>query len=372
MSGTLKEIKIALFPFRDRFVSDQQLASKPAFKQQQEALNAIIIFRTETRGEIQVYCPECNEIEWFAHSCGHRSCPKCQNHENSLWLERQTKKLLPVDYFLVTFTLPAELRGTAYFHQKKVYELLFQSLADALRELALNPKRLGGLIGLTGVLHTNSRRLDYHPHVHYILPGIAFDPEKRILIRSRPNFFIHGNPLGRLYKKKFLFGLKALEIRFNKALSKKGWVVDTEAVGKGEPALKYLSRYLYRGVISEKNILRYQNEQVTFQYTNSKTKATETRILSGYKFVKLILQHVLPKGFRRVRDFGFLHGKAKKTLNRLQLLLIAKISDKAVFEKPTFRCKKCGKPMQIIAVKVYRFKTEKRSRSPPKVLIPVP
>jgi hypothetical protein len=367
------ELASILDCYRDRFTSDQQLVNMPSFSAQKRAVNAMISCRTESLGEIQVYCPNCDEVEWYPHSCGHRSCPKCQNHETGNWLERQQQKLLPVTYFMITFTLPAELRQLTYFHQKKVYELLLKSAVETLKELGLNPKRLGGLIGMTAVLHTQTRRLDYHPHVHIVVPGIAYNPEKRLLIRSSDSFFIRDEVVSKKFRGKFLFGLKALGFHFPaNTLYNKDWVVKTIVAGKGEPALKYLSRYLYRGVISERNILSHQNGEVTFQYIDSDTKRRKTRILPGYEFVKLVLKHVLPRGFRRVRDFGFLHGNAKKTLHRLQLLLIPKLNDKKKVQRPAFKCRKCGHLMQIIAVQVFRFVTEKRSRSPPKLIKSVP
>lgn len=366
------ELSTILNEYREQFLSDPKLVNAPSFTEQKKALNAMVTCRTENRGEFQVVCPNCDTVEWIPHSCGHRSCPKCQNHETSRWLERQIRKLLPVTYFLITFTLPAELRRLTYFYQKAVYDCLLKSSTETLKELGLNPKRLGGLIGMMAVLHTNTRKLDYHPHVHIVIPGVAYNPDKGLIVRSRDDFFIRDTVISQKFRGKFLSGLKELELHFPaNLLYQKDWVVKTIPAGKGEPALKYLSRYLYRGVISERNILSYENGQVTFRYIDSDTKTPKTRSLPGFEFVKLVLQHVLPKGFRRVRDFGFLHGCAKRKLHQLQLMLIPKIYSPKATGRPKIRCRKCGHSMKIIAVRVFRVRIDKRNRSPPKWLKPV-
>ena len=143
------------------------------------ALHAIQRCRTPEAGELKVQCPKCGQAEWRPLSCGHRSCPACQNHDTSLWLARQQGKLLPVSYFMVTFTLPAELRSLAWNFQKQVYALLFDCAIGTLKGFGLNPKHLGADMGMTAVLHTQSRRLDYHPHLHVIVPGGGIDSGRR-------------------------------------------------------------------------------------------------------------------------------------------------------------------------------------------------
>jgi hypothetical protein len=348
---------------RDKILLNPSLQKSTTFKEQRQALNAIISCRN-AGNEIQVYCPAYDEISWYYHSCGHRNCPRCQNHETARWIDRQRRKLLPVDYFLVTFTLPAELRPVARRYPKIIYDLMFALASKTVMEAMGNSKRLGGLIGLTGVLHTNNRRLDYHPHIHFIVPGVALLQDKGLCVQTRKRFLVYGQVLGRLFRGKFIAGLKELGIRFPRVPDQKDWVVDCKYSGKGDSTLKYLSRYLYRGVISEKNILSHENGEVTFQYANSTTKQTETRKLPGEAFSRLVLQHTLPKGFRRVRDFGFLHGNSKKKLWKLQLLLIPKIGAHLLIKRPVFKCCHCGKSAIILAVGVCRSILE-RNRSPP-------
>lgn len=241
-----------------------------------KALNAIQQCRTPEAGEMLAFCSCCGRIEYFCHSCGHRNCPKCQNYETTLWLERQRKKLLPVDYFMVTLTLPAQLRSFAWKQQKFAFNLLFKTSSQALRQAATNPRFLGGEIVMSGVLHTHSRRLDFHPHVHYIVPAGALRENKGYWFRGSSKYLMPEKMLGQLFKGKFLAALEEEGIAFDKELYH-DWVVNCKAMGKGEQALEYLSRYLYRGVITERNILRNQNGQVTFAYTDSQSGERKTR-----------------------------------------------------------------------------------------------
>ncbi len=144
-----------------------------------KAIDAIGRCRTPDAGEVVLSCNSCGSIEHCPRSCGNRNCPQCQNHEASKWLERQKAKLLPVEYFMVTFTLPAELRGVAWRNQSLIYNTMFSVIASTLKDFGLNPKFLGADIGMTAILHTHTRQLDYHPHIHVIVPGGGADKSKR-------------------------------------------------------------------------------------------------------------------------------------------------------------------------------------------------
>lgn len=359
------ELASILDHYREQLLTDPRLRRSATFKEQKRALWAMTSCRTIACGEIKVFCPQCRETSTYFHSCGHRSCPKCQHHETSRWLQRQVLKLLPVDYFLVTFTLPAQLRALAKAFPKVIFNLIFQVSSEALQDAASNPKYFGGLIGFTGVLHTHSRRLDFHPHIHFVVPGFAYRKLTQLCVHSRNHYLVPERVLGRLFRGKLLSGLKQQGYTFHSSLYRTEWIVDCKFAGKGEPALKYLSRYLYRGVISERNVLSHQNGEVTFRYKESETGNWQTRTLPGADFAKLLLQHTLPKGFRRVRDYGFLHGNAKKTLIRIQLLLKPKFKDHPLPKRPAFTCSCCGKPAFIVAVGFFRTRFPTRSRSPP-------
>ena len=312
-----------------------------------KAIGAIQRCRTPHAGEMLLACSDCDTQLQHPRSCGHRSCPQCQNHEASQWLDRQQTKLLPVEYFMVTFTLPRELRSLAWHHQTTVYNLLFATAVSTLQDFALNPKQLGADIGMTAVLHTHSRRLDYHPHLHVIVPGGGVNKSTRQWKKTRGKFLFNQTALASVFRARLLAAIKAAGLALPGKLPQK-WVVNCKHVGEGAPALKYLSRYLYRGVISENNIVANHNTKVTFKYLDSGSGQTRYRSLKGADFLWLVLQHFLPRGFRRVRDYGFLHGNARKLLVLIQLTL--KVMTTAIPVRPrlVFICPGCQSPMRIV------------------------
>jgi hypothetical protein len=329
--------------------------AQPFFKQyghrlsdaHRHALSAIRRCRTEHYGQMTLQCPACEHSDIRYHSCGHRSCPRCQNHDNTRWLERQQAKLLPVDYFMVTFTLPAECRSVAWKNQKAMYAMLFDTAVGTCRDFARSDKHLQGDIGLTAVLHTQTRRLDYHPHVHVIIPGGAIDHKHHCWRTPNNGYLFSQKALAKVFRARMLKRMQQGQLLPDKVLPDV-WVVDCRKIGNGLPALKYLSRYLYRGVIGEKQLVSDNGKSVTFSYQDARTKRSCSRTVSGAHFIWLLIQHVLPTGFRRVRDYGFLHGNARKTLVRVQWFLKVAISViKAEMPRPPFLCKHCGQPMSI-------------------------
>jgi len=311
------------------------------------AIGAMLRCRTPDSGQMLLHCSQCTEQFWHPQSCGHRSCPKCQNHEASQWLDRQQAKLLPVEYFMVTFTLPRELRILAWRHQTTLYKLLFATVVSTLKDFGRNPKQLGADMGMTAVLHTHSRRLDYHPHVHVIVPGGGVNKTTRQWKKTRGKYLFNQHALATVFRARLLAAIKAAGLALPARLPDQ-WVVDCKHVGTGKPALKYLSRYLYRGVIREQDIVTNHNGKVTFKYIDNNTGQTQYRTLKGADFLWLVLQHVLPKGFRRVRDYGFLHGNARQLLALIQLTLKVLISIKPARPRPLFRCPKCQSAMRIV------------------------
>lgn len=259
------------------------------------ALAAMKNCRTSASPSMLAQCTECDHRILVPHSCGHRSCPHCQHHESQQWLERQLQKLVPGTYFLLTFTLPAELRALAFSHQRTLYTLLIQCAWQTVQSFAHNDKQLQGEPGAIAVLHTHSRALDYHPHTHLVVPAAAIDAEKRLwrTKKGKKGYLFNHKALAKVFRAKLLAAIAAEGLALPPRCPE-NWVVDCKCVGSGEKALAYLGRYLYRGVIREKDILACENGQVTFRYKNAKTKRTETRTVSGAKFLWLILQHVLP------------------------------------------------------------------------------
>ena len=330
--------------YRDKFITKYGDTALPSHL---KAINAICNCRTPGSGELYLGCSNCSYTQWKPLSCGHRSCPQCQNHEASQWIDRQQGKLLPVPYFLITFTLPYELRALAYHNQRLMFSLFFFCVAGTLKDFGLNSKKLGAQIGMTMVLHTHSRRLNFHPHIHVVVPGGGIDKRRRQWKKKKGKYLFHYKSLAIVFRARFLTALNESKLSIPKQVPKK-WVVDCSHAGKGITAIKYLSRYLYRGVISEKNIVSNHNGMVTFKYTESKTGTTQFRTLKGEDFLKLLMKHVLPKGFRRVRDYGFLHSNAKKLLFLVQLILYVKLKEIGQRPRPILKCPFCKSPMVIL------------------------
>ena len=255
---------------------------------------------------------------------------------------------------MVTFTLPYELRALTWHHQRKVYSIFFICVSSTLKDFGLNPKNLGAQIGMSMVLHTHSRKLDHHPHMHVVVPGGGVD--KRQWKKKKGKYLFNKDAMAKVFRARFLTALNEAGLPIPKRVPKE-WIVDCSRVGKGITALKYLSRYLYRGVISEKNIVSNHNGQVTFKYIESKTGNTRYRTLKGEDFLRLILQHVLPKGFRRVRDYGFLHSNAKKMLSLVQLILHVVIEVIKQRPRPVFKCSRCQSPMIIMGFRQPAWKS---------------
>jgi hypothetical protein len=253
---------------------------------------------------------------------------------------------------MVTFTLPKELRALAKQHPKTVYDALMSCAASTLKTFALNDAKCGDHIGLTAILHTHTRRLDFHPHVHVVLPNGGLSRNKALWQTKAGAYLFNSRALATVFRARVLKTLQQQALGLPD--TPRQWVAHCKKVGRGLPALQYLSRYLYRGVIAEKNILCDQNGQITFRYRDNKQQH-QTRTLKSNDFLKLVLQHVLPKGFRRVRDYGYLHGNAKQTLKRVQWALQVDPPKIEQRERPSWHCKHCGGAMHIVSTYRRRF-----------------
>ena len=319
------------------------------------ALSVMKRCRASMAPHMLAQCTGCDEQRLVPHSCGHRSCPHCQHFESQQWIERQSRCLVPGSYFLITFTLPAELRSLAWQHQRVVYAMLMECAWATLATFSHNHRQLQGCPGAVAVLHTHSRCLDFHPHVHLLMPAAALDADKglwRSMRRTsdgKGDYLFNHKALAKVFRAKLLAALCDDGLVAPPCLPQR-WVVDCKCVGRGEKALIYLGRYLYRGVIQEKDILRCENGQVTYRWRDGKTGKMTTRTVSGARFLWLVLQHVLPKGFRRARNYGFLHPNSKRLIALLRLLVF-KLPASAPCPpapRPPWLCTCCGHPMVIV------------------------
>ncbi len=279
--------------------------------------------RTETFGGHLSICDDCHELDYSYHSCNNRHCPQCQNGETSEWIEKQKEFLLPVDYFLTTFTLPDPLRRLTRSHQELIYSLLFTASSSALKELALDKRFLGGKIGLVGVLQTWTRNLHYHPHIHYLVPGCGIVDEGNILFPKNKDFFVPVRPLSQLFKGIFRELLKEQGIYSQIPASawEKAWVVHCQTAGRGLEVIKYIAPYVYRIAITNSRIVKVVGRTITFICRNRQTNQWQECSLDALEFIRRFLQHVLPDGFVKIRYYGFLAPGNRDQLKLIKQLL---------------------------------------------------
>lgn len=351
---------IPLCTLIERFGADYlRQYSDAVLPSQCKALSAMQYCRSALGPGMLAQCGDCGQTRVVPHSCGHRNCPHCQHFESQRWIQRQTQALVPGSYFLITFTVPAELRTLVWQHQRALYAALMECAWDTVRTFSQNHRQLQGSPGAVAVLHTHSRKLDFHPHVHLAMPAAALDLDKRLWRTLRKTskgdgYLFNHKALAKVFRAKFLAAVDALGLQLPPDLPLE-WVVDCKSVGNGEKALIYLGRYLYRGVIQERDILRCENGQVTYRWIDSKTSKSMQRTVSGVEFLRLVLQHVLPRGFRRARNYGFLHPNSKRLIALLRLLVFKPCgkppTDSApatTTERPKLLCRCCGAAMAIV------------------------
>ncbi len=333
--------------FKDSFIKKYKDFILPGHM---KALHAMEHCRDTHGPHMMAQCtdPECSHLTYIPHSCGHRSCPHCQNHESQQWIQNQLEKRLPATYWLITFTLPSQLRDLAWKKQKTIYSLMFACAQETLKAFVKNDRKLGGAAGMEAILHTHSRDLNYHPHIHVIMPAASIDKESRLWHTKSQNYLFNHKALAKVFRAKLLQAIVNANLTVPKDCPKK-WVVHSKKTGNGKGVMVYLGKYLYRGVISEKDILECKDGLVTYRYLHARTNKYKTRTVSGEHFLYLLMLHILPKGFRRVRSYGFLHPCSKKLIHLLQLILhIKPFTWMKQKTRPSITCPVCGKAMMIV------------------------
>ena len=274
-----------------------------------KVLAAIMACRTEAHGCVLYQCEGCGEPHSLPRCCGNRHCPGCQQHKGYAWLERQLARQLPAHYFMLTFTVPEELRAFLRAHQRVGYGALFDASAGAIKKLAPDPKYLGADIpGFFGVLHTWGRCLQYHPHIHYVVPGGAFDSHTRRWHAASRGFYLPVRALSIIFRAQFRDAMAQAGLldKIPAAVWNTDWNVNCQAVGDAEASLRYLARYVFKVAISQQRILGVDDTHVLVQYRKVNSHRLRTRALPVMEFIRRFLQHVLPTGFMKVRYFGFL------------------------------------------------------------------
>jgi putative transposase/transposase-like zinc-binding protein len=348
---------------------------------QKKALRELAVCRTAALGGHVEQCLDCGHERIAYNSCRNRHCPKCQALARARWLERESAYLLPVEYHHVVFTLPAELAELARSNASALYNLLMQSAAQALREVAANPKRLGAQVGVLMVLHTWGQNLHHHPHTHGVVTGGGLscnakgevDASPRWL-SCRPGFFLPVRVLSRVFRGKFLAGLRMLHAQdklklpnglqeaksFAARLSPlytKDWVVYAKPpFGGPEQVLKYLARYTHRVAISSHRLVKLEDGRVTFRYKDYADARQEKLLtLSAEEFLRRFVQHVLPKGFMKIRHYGLLSSRQREArLRQARKLLLPKLALQAspataIAPAEPARCPHCGSVRRVRA-----------------------
>lgn len=330
-----------------------------------KAIRAILQCRTQVMGGKRYDCPKCKAKQYAYHSCNNRHCPQCGGDKTERWLQKQFDRLLPVPYFFATFTLPEEFRPLFRSHQRICYSLFFEASAQALKDLALNKRFVGGLIGFFGVLQTWAANLFYHPHIHYIIPGVGLSKDHKHWIKIKnKKFLVHVKPLGIRFKTLFK---QALEKKYPVLYSQvpdfvwnQKWVVHCEPAGYGREVIQYVAPYVFRTAMTDQRHLTLHDDQtVSFTYKDNKTKQKKPCRLDVMKFIGKYLQHVLPDGFVKVRYFGLLGANQRPLLQQLKLLVLMSLSQKeqACFLAIEFKirerqmlCKCCGSPLVLTGI----------------------
>ena len=279
-----------------------------------KVMQAIIHCRTPHLGAIVCRCEGCGQTYEIFRSCGNRHCPTCQGDKAKMWLAHRLDQLLPVDHFMITFTVPAVFRKFFRSHQRFAYSAFFDATSGAMRKLASeNTYFQGDIPGFFGVLHTWGRQMLYHPHIHYIVPGGAFDSNDYSWHSSRPEFYLPIRVLSKLVKHRMYTMVKKegfLHLLPPDAWQQ-DWNVNSQAVGNGERSIRYLAAYVFRTAISDKRILDIKDGHVIFRYNDTKTGTEKIMRLKIFEFLRRFLQHVLPCGFMKIRYFGFMHPSSR-------------------------------------------------------------
>ena len=320
-------------------------------------LNAIMNCGKGAFGMNFFACDDCGNTILHPCSCGNRHCPICQHAKTTRWLETQLRKRLPCNYFLITFTVPKEVRPFLRKHQRAGYDALFDAAANAIKKLAKDPRFVGAdEVGAVAVLHTWGRTLNYHPHIHFIVPGGGLSKNRTEWRAAKPGFFIRVEPLSSIFRAKFRDVIKKhglLESIDNTAWLK-AWNVNSQAVGNGESALKYIAPYVFRVAISNNRIVNSDNGKVTFKYKKSHSNRFRNMTVDASEFIRRFLQHVLPTGFMKIRHYGFLSSNAATPLDTIRNLICAIYEIVKEPEKETqpttdysgFPCERCGRTMK--------------------------
>lgn len=310
--------------FRLHGAAYQARLRRPLSAPQRRAIRDIQACRTAYFGGHLKQCDHCGRQVYAYHSCGNRHCPKCHGHQTRRWLEQQQTRLLPCPYYLLTFTLPKELRALTLRHPKEVYGSLMRSAVAALQKLAADPRYVGGRLACLAVLHTWTRSLLYHPHVHLLATaGALSEDATRWIEPKNPAFLVPVRALSVLFRAQMAAALKKAGLieQVSPLLWKKSWVVHCQPAGSGQKVLGYLARYVFRIALSNSSLERIDATHVTFRYRDNRSQQMRRITLAGAEFIRRFLLHVLPQGCTKVRYYGIYSSSCSQKLKQALPLL---------------------------------------------------
>ena len=289
-----------------------------------KVIDAICECRSGERGHHLFACPDCGKQHVANSSCGNRHCPVCQHEKATEWVYRQQLRLLPCTYFMATFTIPSELRALARSHQQVVYDAMFDSAAASLRTLEADKRFVGcNVAGFFGVLHTWGRQLQYHPHVHFVVPGGGLSKNRNRWVAANGDFLVHVRALSAMFRGKLRAALAeaGLSSLVPDAVWSLDWVVHCEAVGDGRAVMKYLGAYVMRVAISASRVVAYDGKCVRIKYQKVGSSKWRFITLGVFEFMRRFLQHVLPRGLMKIRHYGFLSPNFSVPLQKIRELI---------------------------------------------------
>lgn len=281
----------------------------------------VVDCRTERMGGHLFRCSHCDHLRYSYHSCKNRSCPACHESDRKSWLEKRKREQLPVPYYHAVFTVPKELHEIIRSHQKIFYALLMEAAALSLMKLAADPRYVGGAIGMLSVLHTWTRALVYHPHVHCLIPAGGLSHDKRYWLEARKTYLVPVRALSDIFRATFIvLARRKLPQRvFPQSIWNTPWVVYCKPCGHStEKTLSYLARYVHQTAITNSRILSVEQGKVTFRYKDSRECRWKTMTLEASEFIRRFLQHVLPRGFHKVRYYGILSPRRRSLLEQIR------------------------------------------------------
>ena len=327
---------------------------------QHKVIAAILACRTPQAGSVVFQCCACGEAHHIARCCGNRHCPACHGRKAYQWLERQLTRALPTHHFMLTFTVPEPLRAFLRSHPRIGYETLFAASTAAIKTLAPDPRfGLGDQPGFFGVLHTWGRTLQYHPHIHYLVPGGALSSSDQQWHWASAGFFLPVPALSVLFRAKFRDAIKRAGLieHIPAEIWTIAWNVNCQAVGAAQASLAYLARYLFKVAIAEGRIVGFDEASVRFSYRKPHSNRTRTMALAPMEFIRRFLQHVLPAGFVKVRYYGFLSptcsvplAEVRARVEMAQGFMTKPLSAQIDAPAPLPGCSHCGGVLRFVRV----------------------